>query len=174
MYYYHFNVITGVFIDPLALIKACEEVGVPTFRGFKFTDFNLWHYDNCVRHAGGKYDVVYGRDEAMLGGLATGAKASIGNGFNFCPGVYQRLRAAFFRGDMAEALKEQGRANLIVNMMNDPKYGGNGLSVSRAMYEMKGAVKLGPVRAPHVPLTEAQLAELRKDLDAVGYFTWCD
>lgn len=33
------------------------------------------HYSNCVRYAGGKYDVVYGRDEAMLGGLATGAKA---------------------------------------------------------------------------------------------------
>lgn len=42
LYYYHFNVMTGVFVDPLALIKACEEIGVPTFRGFKFTDFNLW------------------------------------------------------------------------------------------------------------------------------------
>jgi N-acetylneuraminate lyase len=43
LYYYHFNAITGVFVDPLALIQACEEVGVPTFRGFKFTDFNLWY-----------------------------------------------------------------------------------------------------------------------------------
>ena len=37
-------------------------------------EFNLWHYSNCVTHGGGKYDVAYGRDEAMLGGLALGAK----------------------------------------------------------------------------------------------------
>lgn len=42
LYYYHFNVITGCYVDPLELIKACEETGVHTFRGFKFTDFNLW------------------------------------------------------------------------------------------------------------------------------------
>ena len=35
----------------------------------------------------------------MLGGLAIGAKGSIGNGFNFAAGVYQRLRRAFFAGD---------------------------------------------------------------------------
>ena len=42
LYYYHFPAITGVNIDPAALIAAVEEVGVPTFRGFKFTEFNLW------------------------------------------------------------------------------------------------------------------------------------
>jgi hypothetical protein len=31
-----------VTIDPHALLLAVEEVGVPTFRGFKFTHFNLW------------------------------------------------------------------------------------------------------------------------------------
>jgi len=147
---------------------------VPTFRGMKFTDFNLWHYSNCVRHAGGRYDMVYGRDESMLGGLATGAKASIGNAFNFTAGVYQRLRKAFFSGDLETARMEQGRACDIVNMMNDAKYGGNALSISRVIYEMKGCVKLGPVRAPHVPLTAAQVEALRKDLDAIGFFTWCD
>jgi dihydrodipicolinate synthase/N-acetylneuraminate lyase len=39
----------------------------------------------------------------MLGGLATGAKASIGNAFCFSAGIYHRLRAAFFRGDMETA-----------------------------------------------------------------------
>jgi hypothetical protein len=39
LYYYHFPAITGVAIDPFALIKAIEEVGVPTFRGMKFTEY---------------------------------------------------------------------------------------------------------------------------------------
>jgi N-acetylneuraminate lyase len=173
LYFYNFPAITGVEINPYALVLAIEEVGVPTFRGMKFTDFNLWFYSNCVRHGDGRYDMCYGRDEAMLGGLATGAKASIGNGFNFAAGVYQRIRKAFFKGDMETARMEQHRANITVNMMNDPKYGGNGLATSREIYQMKG-VKLGPPRAPIAQLTAEQKAALKVDLDAVGFWEWCD
>lgn len=110
----------------------------------------------------------------MLGGLATGAKGSIGNGFNFAAGVYQRLRRAFFAGDLATARLEQGRANLTIDMMNSAKYGGNGLATSRLMYEMKGTVKLGPPRAPIVALNAEQAALLKADLDACGFFGWAD
>jgi N-acetylneuraminate lyase len=173
LYYYNFPAITGVEINPYHLILAIEEVVVPQFRGMKFTDFNLWFYSNCVRHENNRYDLAYGRDEAMLGGLATGAKASIGNGFNFAAGVYQRLRKAFFAGDMETARLEQHRANITVNMMNDPKYGGNGLATSREIYQMKG-VKLGPPRAPIAALTAEQKAVLKTDLDKVGFWTWAD
>ena len=108
-------------MDPHALLLAVEEVGVPTFRGFKFTHFNLWQYSNCVNHAGGRYDCAYGRDEAMLGGLATGATASIGNAFCFCANIYHRLRAAFFAGDMVTARKEQARSCSVVDVMFSPK-----------------------------------------------------
>ena len=57
----------------------------------------------------------------MLGGLATGAKASIGNAFCFSAGIYHRLRAAFFKGDMATAQAEQGRSCTVVNMMQEAK-----------------------------------------------------
>ena len=127
-----------------------------------------------MRHAGGKYDIAYGRDEAMLGGLATGAKGSIGNGFNFAAGVYQRLRRAFFAGDMEAARKEQHLANVTVDLMNSPKYGGNGLATSRVMYELKGKVKLGPPRMPIAPLTAEQTTALKAELDSIGFFEWCD
>lgn len=65
--------------------------------------------------------MAYGRDEAMLGGLATGAKASIGNAFCFSAGVYHRMRAAFFSGDVATAQAEQGRSCTVVNMMQEAK-----------------------------------------------------
>lgn len=32
---------THIKIDPFVLFKAIEEVGIPTFRGAKFTDYNL-------------------------------------------------------------------------------------------------------------------------------------
>lgn len=161
-------------VRPDWLLAAIEEVGVPSFRGMKFTDFNLWYYSNCIHEYGGRYDMCYGRDEAMLGGLATGALGSIGNGFNFAAGVYQRLRKAFYAGDMATARLEQHRANITVNIMNDPRFGPHGLSTSRVMYEMKGGVKLGPPRAPLPALTDAHRAALKAELDRVGFFTWCD
>ena len=174
MYYYHFSAITGVAVDPLELVKACEALGVPTFRGFKFTDFNTWHYDNVLRYRGGHYDVPYGRDECALAGLAVGAQGHIGNAFNYAAGLYDRLRRAFAAGDMAAARAEQGRANALVNMMFGGKYGPSALAVNRVMYELKGAVKLGPPRAPHTPLTHAQALALKADLSEMGYFQWCD
>ena len=69
---------------------------------------------------------------------------------------------------------EQARANLTVDIMNRACYGGNGLATSRVMYEMKGHVKLGPPRAPIQPLSAEQKVALKKELDDVGFFTWCD
>ena len=126
-----------------------------------------------MAHAGGRYDMCYGRDEAMLGGLALGAKSSIGNAFCFDAGIYHRLRAAFFKGDVAGARAEQVLANSVVNVMNDARFGGNGLVISRHILEMKG-VKMGPPRMPHVPMTAGQTAALEAELKRIGYFSWCD
>lgn len=174
LYYYNFPAITGVDIRPDHLLAEIEAIGVPTFRGMKFTDFNLWWFSNCVAGYAGKYDIAYGRDEAMLGGLALGALGSIGNAFCFNAGVYQRLRKAFFAGDLATARAEQARANSVINIMNDARFGGHGLSVSRAIFEMKGTVPLGPPTPPLPRLTDAQRAALKAELDRIKFFEWCD
>ena len=127
-----------------------------------------------MRYRDGFYDVPYGRDECAIAGLAVGAQGHIGNAFNYCAGLFERLRAAFAAGDMKTARMEQGRANAVINMMFSGKYGPSSLSVNREMFELKGAVKLGPVRMPHVPLTDAQKAALKADLTAMGFFDWCD
>jgi hypothetical protein len=49
LYYYHFHEMTGVTVDPHQLILAIEDVGVPTFRGFKFTNYNLWQVQLCTQ-----------------------------------------------------------------------------------------------------------------------------
>jgi len=91
-YYYNFPVITGVALDAAKLLGAVEAVGIPQFRGFKFTDFNLFAFECCVAYSGGAYEVCYGRDEAAVGGMATGATAHIGNGFCFMMGPFRRMR----------------------------------------------------------------------------------
>ena len=160
-------------INPLHLLKAMEEIGVPQFRGMKFTDFNTWYYMNCLLHKDGAYDIAYGRDECMLSGLACGAKGSIGNGFNFSPGIYQRLRRAFYAGDMATARLEQSRANAVTNILGDGNFGGY-LPTARAMYELKSGLALGPPRMPLAPITAEQRAALDAELKRIGFYEWCN
>ena len=155
------------------LLEQLEAVGCPTFRGMKFTDFNLWAYGNCLEHGGRKYDIAYGRDEAMLGGLATGARGSIGNGFNWAPGIYQRMRKAFFAGDLDGARAAQAQSRRIVDLIFSPKYGGNSLATSRVLYELKvPGLALGPPRLPIHELTPEQKAALKADLEAIKFFEW--
>ena len=155
------------------LLEQLEAVGCPSFRGMKFTDFNLWSYGNCVEYAGGKYDIAYGRDEAMLGGLALGAKGSVGNGFNWAAGVYQRMRKAFYAGDLVTAREEQKKSRLIVDTIFDAAYGGNSLATSRVLYEYKNpSVKLGPPRLPIIELTPAQKKALIEKLEEIKFKTW--
>ena len=110
----------------------------------------------------------------MLGGLALGAKASIGNAFCFVAGVYHRLRAAFFKGDLVEARAQQAIANSVVNLMNANAFAAaGGLVVSRHIMERKG-VRLGPPRQPLVPLTPAQVVAIDEELKRMDFFAWCD
>src|SRR4051794_16255044 len=100
----------------------------------------------------------------MLGGLALGATGSIGNAFCFAAGVYHRLRASFFKGDLPGARAQQAVANSVVNLMSDNAFASaGGLVVARRIMELKG-IKLGPPRLPLMPLSAAQSTLLDAEL----------
>lgn len=140
--------------------------------GFKWTFFDTHQMERALAFGNGRYQVCNGRDEGMLAGLALGCDASIGNGFNYMPGVYQRMRAAFAVGDFKTARMEQSRSCLAVALMQKPKFKGV-LTCCKAMHEMRG-VPVGSTRKPLPELTAADKEELKKDLTAIGFFDWCD
>ena len=39
---------------------------LPTLRGLKYTDYNLMELGRCLSGNGGKYQVLYGRDEVCV------------------------------------------------------------------------------------------------------------
>ena len=39
---------------------------LPTLRGLKYTDYNLMELGRCLVGNGGKYDIMYGRDEVSI------------------------------------------------------------------------------------------------------------
>ena len=137
---------------------------IPTFAGLKFTDENLMEFGNCANADGGRWNMLWGRDEILLAGLATGAHGAIGSTFNYSAPVYNRVIAAFERGDMPTARREMTRARNCVQVLVD--YGG--LPAGKAMLKLAG-IDCGPVRLPLRTLSSERVVTMRSALEAIGW-----
>lgn len=165
-YYYDIPALTGVNLSSAELLEQGAE-SIPTLAGVKFTNGDLMAYQLCLRAAGGRFDIPYGYDEYMLGGLAMGARGAVGSGFNFAAPVYARLMAAFARGDLEAARTEQFRGVEIIRTLAGYGY----MGAAKALMAMLG-VDVGPARLPNNNLTQEQSGELRAKLEAMGFFDW--
>ncbi len=172
-YYYHFPNITSVDLVLVDLFAAIEEVGIPTFRGTKNTCHDMHRYDMSVRYGGGRYDCALGRDEAHLSGLVLGTYGAIGNAFNYMNGAFEAMRTAFHAGDIATARRWQNRVNDFVRIILLPKFKG-GVQATKAAHELATGAKLGPTRLPLLPLSHAEVEDLRAELTSIGFFAWKD
>jgi N-acetylneuraminate lyase len=162
-YYYHIPVLTGVRHDMRRFMALAAE-RIPTFAGIKFTDENLMEFGNCVNFAGARYNLLYGRDEILLAGLATGAAGAIGSTFNYSAPVYNRVMAAFQQGDMPTAMREMTRARNCVQVLLD--FGG--LPAGKAMLKLCG-IDCGPVRLPLRTLPAERIAQMEQALAQIGW-----
>ncbi|HEY8750439.1 MAG TPA: dihydrodipicolinate synthase family protein [Tepidisphaeraceae bacterium] len=163
-YYYHFPVMSGISIAASELLRQGID-RIPNLCGLKFTDDNLMEFERCIAVAAGRMDLFLGREGMMLAGMAMGGKASIGSSLNFAAPVYGRLRAAFEAGDIARARQEQAKANSMLAIFL--RFGG--LRAQKAATNMVGP-DCGPVRPSLRPLGDSELASMRKELEAVGFF----
>ncbi len=164
-YYYHIPCVTGVAIPAFDFLRAAADM-IPNLAGLKFTHENLMDFASCVRFEGGRYDVLFGRDEMLLQGLSAGAQGAIGSTYNYAAPVYHRIIAAYNRGDLKAAQDEQARANAMIAVLI--RYGGMppaGKAFMRAI-----GLDCGTVRLPLRPLTDAQAEALRAEAEAAGFF----
>lgn len=166
-YYYQIPSMTGVSFPAVDFLRAARQ-RIPNLAGVKFTFENLMDLAQCVRLDDGHFDVVFGRDEMLLSGLAAGAKGAIGSTYNFAAPLYLRIFNAFANGDLLTAQAEQARANAMISILL--RFGGlaSGKSVMRLI-----GLDCGPVRLPVRSLSEAQETELRSELEKVGFFEFC-
>lgn len=165
-YYYDIPMFTGVnFPMPEFFAKAPHRIR--TFAGIKFSNFDLMAFQLCLKHGGGAYDVFWGMDEFLLAALALGAQGAVGSTYNFAAPIYHRLIAAFQRGDLEAARCEQFRSVQLVQLL--ARYGFMG--AAKAVMKMLG-VDVGPARLPLGNPTAEQIAHLRSELEALGFFDW--
>lgn len=165
-YYYHIPAITSVGLDMVELLRRAAKK-VPTLAGIKYTAPTLDEFQALCEFDGGRFDILHGRDEMLLAGLATGARGAIGSTYNFAAPLYHRLIAAFERGDLDEARRCQALSVAMIRAIFD--CGGQaGLKVAMNLI----GPDCGPVRLPLVSFSPEQTGKLKREFEAIGVFDW--
>ncbi|HOX01122.1 MAG TPA: dihydrodipicolinate synthase family protein [Candidatus Paceibacterota bacterium] len=165
-YFYDIPSLTGVNLSmPQFLAQAGDRI--PTLAGIKFTNSDLMSYQLCLSAAGGRFDIPYGSDEWVLAALALGAKGAVGSTYNFAAPVYHQLLDAFEKGDIETARARQMRSVQLVRLLAGYGY----MGAAKAVMGMIG-VDVGPARLPNRSLTPPEIAQLRRELEQLGFFDW--
>jgi N-acetylneuraminate lyase len=166
-YFYDIPSMTGVRFPMPAFLDAAAPARVPTLAGVKFTNPDLMAYQQCLRAAGGRFDVPWGTDESLLAALALGATGAVGSTYNFAAPIYHRLLNAAARGDLAAARDEQYRSVQLVALLLNYGF----MPAAKATMSFLG-IAVGPARLPHANLSTEQRTRLHEDLERLGFFDW--
>jgi N-acetylneuraminate lyase len=141
---------------------------LPTLRGIKYSSTDLHQLGRCVVHSGGRYSMLYGCDQQLLGALVMGCTAAVGSTYNYMGKLNNRLLAAVRQNDMETARLEQRRSQAVIRLLE--KYGGHA-GVGKELMRLQG-YDLGPPRLPLLPLAPDQAKALEAGLRDVGFFNW--
>lgn len=161
-YYYHIPSMTGVTLPMPDFLEAAAG-RVPNLRGIKFTHGDIMEYQRCHKLMAGRFEIAWGFDEMLLGGLAVGARSAVGSTYNYAAPLYTKMIAAFDAGDLAAARKCSYMAVEMVAVLL--KYGV--LRTGKATLSLAG-VDCGPTRSPIAPLTPDELAAARSAYEKIG------
>ena len=161
-YYYDIPALTGVNL-PMERFLTEAPAAIPTLAGIKFTNPDLVSYRRSLDVAGERFDLPWGVDEMLLAGMATGARGGVGSTYNWAPGIYRKLIAAFEAGDMAAARRFQALSIAMIDAIAATGF----LGTAKALMARLG-VPVGPARLPLTNPTTAQVDALMAQLKAMG------
>lgn len=160
-YFYDIPSLTNVTLPAASVLtELAKRIG--NLNGAKFTNADLFSYQQCLHLDGGKYDLPYGIDEAMLAALALGAKGAVGSGYNFTSPLFNKVIAAVRHGDLETARTLQLRGTRLIEMLIGYSY----LPASKVVMQALG-VDVGPCRLPLPQLSEREVNEVRSRWEAM-------
>jgi N-acetylneuraminate lyase len=164
-FYYHMPELTGSKVTIAEFLPEAIK-SIPTFQGVKFTYNNLFDYGLAIAAAGDRYDILFGRDEYLLAGLAFGAKGAVGSTYNYSASLYHKLIQLHSAGKRDEAMRQQ----FYIQKTVVPLFKHGGFAAAKAIMSMVG-VDCGPPRPPVEAISAKNYAALRKDLEELDFFT---
>ena len=169
-YFYHIPAFNGAYFSMLDFLKAVDG-RIPNFAGIKYTFESLYEYNRCRRYKDGKFDMLHGQDETILPCLAMGgAQVGIGGTTNYNGRVLTGILEAWQAGDLEKARELQNYAQDIIDVICH--FRGNIVGGKRIMKLI--GLDLGPNRTPFQNITDEEEVQLRKELEAIDFFTHCN
>ena len=165
LYYYHIPSVSGVHVSMKDFLARASG-NIPNLKGIKFTHNNLMEMQQCMMFDGGRYEILHGYDEALLGGLALGIKAAIGSTYNYMAPLYNRLISEFERGELDSARDLQQFSVKVVEVLL--KYRG-GVVGGKAIQSLCG-IPCGPCRLPLQTISDNELESIRQELEDIQFF----
>ncbi len=166
-YYYHIPAMTGVAIDACAFLEEAAK-RLPNLAGVKYSHMDLATLQACVEHDSGRFDMLFGVDEMLLGAMAMGCRGAVGSTYNFAAPLYHRMIAAFESGDLETARLWQGRSIELVRLLGELCGGRLGLKPLMGLIGQD----CGPHRLPNRDPQRGCVEELRVRLEALGFYQW--
>lgn len=166
-YYYHIPSMTGVHLPVYDFFRAASG-RIGNLAGAKYTHEDLMDFGRCLRLDGGRFDMLFGRDEFLLSALALGARGAVGTTYGFAAPVYADILNAFDSGDLDAAAEKQALAMELVTLFR--QFGG--LPAAKAIMKMID-LDCGRARLPLRDLPEQELRRFRARLEEIGFFDYC-
>ncbi|MBB1286401.1 dihydrodipicolinate synthase family protein [Flavisolibacter sp. BT320] len=166
-YYYHIPVLTGVGFTMYDLLQAVDG-SIPNFAGVKYTHEDFMDFLSCLHFEGGKYDMLWGRDENMLSALVLGTKGAVGSTFNYAAPLYYNLIDAFHHGDLKKAQHLQQQSIDMIRLLG--KYGG--IATGKAYMKVLG-LDCGKFRLPVQNMSDEQVTLFRQDVESLRFQSFC-
>ncbi len=163
-YYYHIPVLTGSTIGMVDFLQRGGEQ-IRNLAGLKYTAPTLHEFQECLEMEGGRFDVVWGVDEMLLGALATGARAAIGSTYNIAAPLYREIINAFNKPDLDDARRLQSRSWSIIKAIAASSYH----PAMKEVLRMLG-FEFGRCRAPQQEISAEDIRTLRRNLESIGFF----
>lgn len=169
-YYYHIPAFNGAFLSMYDFLKAVDG-RIPNFAGIKYTFESLYEYNRCRRYQNGKFDMLHGQDETILPCLAMGgAQGGIGGTTNYNGRCLTGILEEWKKGDLEKARQLQDFAQDVIDVICN--FRGNIVGGKRIMKLI--GLDLGPNRVPFMSVTEEEEQELRRQLEAIDFFSHCN
>jgi 4-hydroxy-tetrahydrodipicolinate synthase len=155
--YYDIPQVTGVTITPAFVSEMAQQY--PNFVGIKNSHGVAAEFEALSTQTPKRLNIISGTDNNMLAALSHGNGVILGSG-----NVYTKLVANIFVEHRAGRDPKPAYARLVqaTTMMKANGYGSNYNAIKYALNLMMGTSRINFARPPHVLLSDAEMARIRK------------
>jgi len=161
-YYYHSGM-SGVMFDMEQFLLKADKA-IPNLAGIKFNHVDLYEYQRCTRVCDGKFDIPFGVDEFLPGGLAVGAIGAVGSTYNYAAPLYLDIIEAFNNGEQETVTALMDKVIGIIRPL--VQYGG--VAAGKAAMQLHG-IDVGDPRLPIRALSAKEKEDVVAKMNDAGF-----